>query len=78
MIVHIITVTLLPHNTQHRQMDPVCSSPTVVTGYGSHFEKVDRQSHKINHTPQIHPHYSFSQLWMSVLHLTLDTLNALH
>lgn len=27
--------------TGYTEMDAVCSSPTVVTGYGSHFEKVD-------------------------------------
>lgn len=26
--------------TAYTEMDPVCSSPTVVTGYGSHFEEV--------------------------------------
>lgn len=71
MIVHIITVTLLPHNTQHRQMDPVCSSETVVTGYGSHFEKVDRQSHKINHIPKIITFIASANYgWMFFLHLT--------
>lgn len=37
------------------EMDPVCSSPTVVSGYGSRFQKVDRQSHKISHTPKFIP-----------------------
>lgn len=55
--------------TASTQMDPVCSSSTVVAGYGSHFEKVDGQSHKIDHR-LIHHHCCCSQLRMSILHLT--------